>query len=188
MSRKPTEKAPPQTAAAAPSAKNAYIVSSSHLAIHGAEDLSEFEFGLTVVNNAFQRWIVKAVAASGAPDLSPLDTLILHYVNHRSRRKSITDILFTLNMHERHYLNYAMKKLESAALISRTKEGKEVYLSVTEKGQQICHEYGRIRQICLLELVPETREIAGVPIGQLAKALRVLSGMYEQASRSAVSL
>lgn len=165
-----------------------YIVSSSHLATPGSEDLSEFEFALTVANHAFQRWVARGMAAAGMPELSPLDSLILHAIHHREREKSISDLLLTLNLSERHYLNYAMKKLDDLDLITRRKQGKEVFLAATEKGRALCIEYARLRRFCLLELIPSDRKVANVPISELAKALRVITGLYEQASRSAASL
>ncbi|WP_246285772.1 MULTISPECIES: winged helix DNA-binding protein [Nguyenibacter] len=168
--------------------ERAFIVSSSHLASPGHEDLSEFEFALTVVNHAFQRWVVRGMAAAGLPDLSPLDALVLHSANHRHRQKSISDLMFTLNLSERHSLNYAMKKLDRLGLIARRRDGKEVFVGTTDKGRAVCEEYARIRRICLLELIPPDRSPGGSRIGDVAKALRVLTGFYEQASRSASSL
>ncbi|MFT8612104.1 MAG: winged helix DNA-binding protein [Gluconobacter oxydans] len=168
--------------------ERAFIVSSSHLALPGNEDLSEFEFALTVVNHAFHRWMSRGMAAAGLPDLSALDTLILHSVTHRNREKSISDLMFTLNLSERHYLNYALKKLDEHGLIQRRRQGKEVFVSTTQKGREACMEYARLRRICLLEHIPQNREVGDVTIAEVAKALRVLTGFYEQAARSAASL
>ena len=165
-----------------------FIVSSSHLAVPGAEDLSEFEFALTVANHAFQRWMTCGMQAVGARDLSPLDVLVLHCINHRNRPKSISDILFMLNISERHYLNYSMKKLEKMELISKSKAGKEVFLQATPKCSEACQDYARVRQACLLDLIPKDRGVAQSRIDEVARALRVLTGFYEQASRAATSL
>jgi predicted MarR family transcription regulator len=40
------------------------IVSSAHLADNANPALSEFEFGLILASNAFQRWIVRCMAAT----------------------------------------------------------------------------------------------------------------------------
>ncbi|WP_246789424.1 winged helix DNA-binding protein [Acetobacter nitrogenifigens] len=165
-----------------------FIVSSSHLATPGSEDLSEFEFSLTVANNAFQHWIVRCMAAAGLPDLSAIETLILHHVNHRAKEKSIPDLMFALNISERHYLNYAMKKLDARGLIERRKQGKEVFVRTSAAGAGYCAEYARLRNVCLLELVPDDRRVGGTVIAEVAKALRILNGFYEQASRSVSSL
>lgn len=165
-----------------------YIVSSSHLASPGYEDVSAFEFALTVINNAFQRWMTRASAVAGLPELSALDVLVLHSINHRDREKSIADLMFTLNLSERHYLNYAMKKLDDLGLITRHRRGKEAYLKVTPKGSDYCAEYARVRSACLLDLLPADLEPGGVALGEVARAMRVLTGFYEQAARSASSL
>ena len=54
--------------------------------------LSELEFGLILLGHAFDRWMVHCAAASGVADLSPLDVLVLHTVNHRGRGKRLADI------------------------------------------------------------------------------------------------
>lgn len=171
-----------------PESEAPYIVSSSHLASPGYEDVSAFEFALTVVNNAFQRWMTRASAVAGLPELSALDVLVLHSINHRDREKSIADLMFTLNLSERHYLNYAMKKLEDLGLITRHRRGKEAYLKVTPKGRNYCTQYARVRSACLLDLLPADLEPGGVALGEVARAMRVLTGFYEQAARSAASL
>ena len=140
------------------------------------------------MNNAFQRWMTRASAVAGLPELSALDILILHSINHRDREKSIADLMFTLNLSERHYLNYAMKKLDDLGLIARHRRGKEVYLKATLKGREYCTDYARVRSACLLDLLPEDMEHGGVALGEVARAMRVLTGFYEQAARSAASL
>ncbi len=45
--------------------QNIKIVSSSHLVSERAGELSEFEFGLTVLHNAFNRWMVRCMSAAG---------------------------------------------------------------------------------------------------------------------------
>ncbi len=49
------------------------IVSSGHLASGALPALSEFEFGMIMTVHAFNRWMVRCMAAAGVPDLSPLD-------------------------------------------------------------------------------------------------------------------
>ena len=41
------------------------IVSSAHLVSEHAEGMSEFEFGLIVAANGFNRWITRCMAAAG---------------------------------------------------------------------------------------------------------------------------
>ncbi len=41
------------------------IVSSAHLALGRSAELSEFEFGLIIAGNAFNRWAVRCMTAAG---------------------------------------------------------------------------------------------------------------------------
>ncbi len=45
--------------------KSKRIVSSDHLVSERAAELSEFEYGLILANNAFQRWIVRGITMTG---------------------------------------------------------------------------------------------------------------------------
>ena len=48
-----------------PRTSKSRIVSSSHLVAEGAAETSELEYGLFVATNAFNRWIVRCMAAAG---------------------------------------------------------------------------------------------------------------------------
>ena len=47
----------PPRRAAAPAADRAAIVSSAHLVSERSAEMSEFEYGLIVAGNAFNRWV-----------------------------------------------------------------------------------------------------------------------------------
>ena len=87
------------------------IVSSAHLVSGRSAELSELEFGLNMLINAYQRWMVRCMTAAGLTDLSALDVQVLHLVNHRERRKKLSELCFLLNMDDSHTVNYALKKL-----------------------------------------------------------------------------
>lgn len=164
------------------------IVSSSHLAESAVGwQLSELEYAMTMTYNAFSRWMTHCMTTVGYKDFNPLDILILHNINHRAKEKRLADIAFMLNIEDTHTVNYAVKKLVKAELVAGQKTGKEIFYSTTEKGQSVCSEYGKIRNTCLLE----TAAAAGRDfdeISHVAKVLRTISGLYDQASRSAASL
>lgn len=163
------------------------IVSSSHLVSERASELSEFEFGLYICTNAFQRWIVRCTQATGITDMNALDVMVIHTINHRARNKRLSDICFVLNIEDTHLVNYAIKKLLKAGLIDRQKQGKEMYYATTEAGQKVCDNYRRIREDCLITAFGSTG-INGSDVGASADLLRALSGLYDQAARSATSL
>lgn len=165
-----------------------YIVSSSHLVSEQAAELSEFEFGLIIAWNAFARWIVRCMAAAGMPDLSTLDVLVLHSVYHRARGKRLADICFVLNIEETHTVNYALKKLNRLGLVQRHRKGKDVVFEVTGEGEACIRKYKEVREACLVSTFSSLGNVENGDMERLAKNLRLLSGLYDQAARSATSL
>ena len=92
------------------------VVAASHLASGAMPALSEVEFALTMMVNAYHRWIERCMAASGTEGLGPLDVIVLHSVNHRGRSKTLSDICLVLNVEDTHTVSYALKKLEKAGI------------------------------------------------------------------------
>lgn len=163
------------------------IVSSAHLAAGASPALSEFEFGLILVSHAFHRWMVRAMAAAGFPNLSALDVLVLHNINHRGKPKRLADVCLVLNVEDTHLVNYAARKLEKLKLVRSGRAGKEKTLSVTPAGAAACQSYRDIREALLV------RAAGGLAIDEkvlsdLATKMRALSGHYDQAARAAASL
>ncbi|MFY0681143.1 MAG: winged helix DNA-binding protein [Thalassovita sp.] len=149
--------------------------------------MSELEYAMTMTYNAFSRWMTHCMTTAGHKDFNPLDILILHNINHRGKEKRLADIAFMLNIEDTHTVNYAVKKLVKAELVVGQKTGKEIFYHTTKQGQQVCAEYARIREACLLD----TAAAAGRDfdeVSHVAKVLRNLSGLYDQASRAAASL
>ncbi len=163
------------------------IVSSSHLASGRSAELSEFEFGLIIAGHAFNRWAVRCISAAGMKDMSIIDVLVLHHINHRAREKKLADIAFILNIEDTHIVNYSLKKLQTLGLVKTEKRGKEVLYSTNEEGQAVCQRYYEIREEVLVSALSgdgtESSELS-----ELARFLRRLSGLYDQAARSATSL
>eukprot|EP01035_Chromulina_nebulosa_P013166 gene13166-17511_t len=101
------------------------IVSSAHLASGAMPALSELEFGMILLDHAFERWMVRGMAAAGVPDLSPLDVLVLHTVAHRARPKRVADICLVLNIEDTHLVTYSLKKLDAHKLLATGRVGSE---------------------------------------------------------------
>ena len=161
------------------------IVSSSHLVSPRSRQTSEFEFGMIVAWNAFSRWAVRCMAAAGVPDLTITDVLLLHHVNHRARNKKLADICFVLNFEDTHVVAYALKKLVAAGLLSTEKVGKEVLFSPTPEGEALVLRYREVREACLIDALDTERN---PDIGELARLLRSMAALYDQAARAASSL
>ena len=168
------------------------IVSSAHLVSERAAELSAFEYGLYIASNAFERWIVRCMAAAGRPELGALDVMVLHSVNHRARDKRLADICFVLNIEDSHTVNYALKKLARLGLVVGDKRGKEIFYATSKEGEALCLKYREVREACLVNafsvFAGGQDEDLNAEIGQAADLLRALSGLYDQAARSATSL
>lgn len=170
-----------------PSPNPSRIVSSDHLVSERAPEMSEFEYGLIVAGHAFDRWVVRCMKATGLAELSRLDVLVLHSVNHRNREKRLPDLCFVLNVEDTHTVVYALKKLEKLGLVQRRKAGKEAFFTTTEAGAEACARYREVRETCLVEAF-QSLGLDPARLGDMAESLRALSGLYDQAARSATSL
>jgi predicted MarR family transcription regulator len=166
---------------------NRKIVSSKHLAEDAGWPLSEIEFAMTILYNAFSKWVVRCSTAAGQSELSVIDALTLHNIHHRENEQRRIDISFMLNIEDPHTINYALKKLIKLELISGTKRGKEMFYATTEAGAKLCEEYREIRRQCLLSslngLDKNPEELSNI-----AATMRGLSGLYDQAARSAACI
>lgn len=163
------------------------IVSSAHLASGASPALSEFEFGLILVGHAFERWMVRCMAAAGVKDLSPLDVLVLHTVNHRGRAKKLADICLVLNIEDTHIVTYSIRKLERLKLVKAGRVGKEKSVSISQAGERACLAYREIREALLVKSV-RSLGLDEAILHEVAQRLRALSGHYDQAARAAASL
>jgi predicted MarR family transcription regulator len=170
---------------APPSTVGDGIVSSSHLVSPRSVELSEFEFGLIVAWNGFARWAVRCMAAAGHAEMTITDVLLMHHLCHRARGKKLADIGFMLNYEDTHVVGYSLKKLVAAGLAQTTRPGKEVLYSPTPEGEALVQLYRAVREQCLVRSLDTERN---ADIGTLARLLRTMSGMYDQAARAATSL
>jgi predicted MarR family transcription regulator len=186
MARKRTPAKPAPTAPKSLAEAAQRIVSSSHLISVKSPELSEFEFGLIIAGHAFDRWMIRCMAAAGYKDMTPTDVLVLHHVNHRGREKRLADVCFVLNIEDTHVVSYSLKKLAAAGLVSGNKRGKEVFFSTTSKGEALCLRYREVREACLMPGFSGTEE-ENLRLAELARVLRTLSGRYDQAARAATS-
>jgi predicted MarR family transcription regulator len=112
---------------------------------------------------------------------------VLHHINHRAREKKLADIAFILNIEDAHIVNYSLKKLNAMGLVNTERSGKEVLYSTNQAGQALCKRYFEIReQVLVASLTGDGTE--SFELEELARFLRQLSGLYEQAARSAASM
>lgn len=162
------------------------VVSSAHLADSSVPEASEFEFGLILASHGFERWMVRAMAAAGMPDMSPLEVLVLHTVRHRGRPKKLADICHVLNVEDTHTVNYAVKKLIRAGLAKDGRAGTEKTVTATEEGEALCTRYGQVRERLLLRAISELG-VEPQHLSKLSALLRLMAGQYDQSARAATT-
>ena len=138
-------------------AKKRKIVSSDHLATQEGWPLSEMEFGLNVIYNAFSKWTVRCASAAGFTDMNHLDVMVIHHINHRDTPKRRADICFMLNIEDTHTVTYTLKKLVKQNLVEGKKRGKEIFYGTTKVGKELCEEYRNVRELCLISSFKSTQ-------------------------------
>jgi predicted MarR family transcription regulator len=170
-----------------PAASIGPIVSSAHLAGGASPALSEVEYGLILASHAFERWIVRCMAAAGFPGLSSMEVMILHSIRHRDREKKLADICLVLDIEDTHVVTYAIRKLEAAGLLSTGRAAKEKTVRVTAKGAEACSRYAEIREHLLVDSTSNARP-SEETLSDVAAVLRFMSGAFNQAARAATTL
>ena len=70
-------------------------------------------------------------------------------------------------------------------LAQADRQGKEVFYSPTPQGEAFVQRYREVREDCLVKSLDTE---LNADIGELARLLRTMSGMYDQAARAATSL
>ena len=100
----------------------------------------------------------------------------------------MAEICFKLNVEDSHTVNYALKKLIKMQLVSSEKHGKEVLYAATDMGIDLCLRYRAVREACLVDGFMPFEGGSGAELGEVARQLRLLSGLYDQAARSATNL
>lgn len=145
------------------------------------EDLSQLEMSLTVLWNSAKRWLSKRSSVNG---LSDLDVFLMHMLAYRNTPLRASDLAFALAIDDMHLVSYSLKKLTKLGLTTTAKSGKEVVYraapAAVEHRAQFLEDRARYVEPAVKDLVA-----SGMNVKALTKALRALSGVYEQAARAA---
>src|SRR5947209_6806551 len=155
--------------------------SNSSTEVELSEDLSQLEMSLTVLWNSARRWLSKRSSVNG---LSDLDVFLMHMLAYRNTALRASDLAFALAIDDMHLVSYSLKKLTKLGLITSAKSGKEVVYRATaaaaEDRNAFLEDRGRYVEPAIRDLMA-----SGMDVAALTKALRTLSGVYEQAARAA---
>jgi predicted MarR family transcription regulator len=153
-------------------------------------ELSETELAMAFlrVYESFSRWVINATAAINTADLSYQEILLLHAVRMQSRPRGALQIAQTLNRTDLHNVQYSLRKLEKAGLISRSRDrGNKTHLySVTEEGFRHTEAYAELRRRLLipqLELIGGAKEL----LAAATRVLTLMTGIYEEQAFAALT-
>jgi predicted MarR family transcription regulator len=148
--------------------------------------LSELEFAHITFSFGFMRWAEKCMEATGLRGLTALDILVLHMVNHRARRRRLSEISMVLNVDDSHLIAYSLKKLVAAELVEIVKDRRESLYETTAKGSEACLAYRAVRAKFL---IPSVKIIAHAPteLARMATVMTTFAGIYDQATRIATA-
>ncbi len=127
-----------------------------HLAKSDTEVLvTEFEWGLIRLYEAFSRWVSTTSSLLVEEDIKFTEHLILHIIRMHNRPKNAITIARMMNRDDLPNLQYSLRKLEAAGLISKSKDktGKSFAYVVTEHGKQITDGYATIRSDLLIRAI-----------------------------------
>jgi predicted MarR family transcription regulator len=160
-----------------------------HLANSGTEVLvTEFEWGLIRLYEAFSRWVSTTSSLLIDEDIKFAEHLILHIIRMHNRPKNSITIARMMNRDDLANLQYSLRKLEAAGLISKSKDktGKSFSYIVTEKGKQITDGYAEIRSDLLIRAISTISNI-DERMAEMTKMVSVLTGIYEEMARSSTT-
>ncbi len=144
--------------------------------------MTQFELAMIVAKHAHEQWGLRCAAATGVKGYSPTDLLVLHMVGYGPKR--LADICFALNVEDTHVVSYALKKLQRDKLVSTQKIGKDTFFAPTDLGSEMIADYKAVRKRYLVRALAKLS--GGAPeLEQVTEMLRMLSGLYQQAARSA---
>lgn len=160
-----------------------------HLANTGTEvQVTEFEWGLIRLYEAFARWVSTSSSLLIDEDIKFAEHLILHIIRMHNRPKNSITIARMMNRDDLANLQYSLRKLEGAGLISKSKDktGKSFSYVVTDKGKQITDGYAAIRSDLLIRAISTISNI-DERISEMTKLISVLTGIYEEMARSSTT-
>src|SRR6201994_1525503 len=156
-----------------------------HLATDDFEvGLTELEFSIFRVSAAFERWQADFLACCRGGPFSGKDTALLHGIRLHGRPKGISELARLLKRDDLSNLQYGMRKLLKAGLIEKSRQTgaskKDVTYQVSALGRDVTDKYARFRKELLVSMTRVTA--VNTDFESLARALNMMSAMYDQAS------
>lgn len=161
-----------------------------HLAKDETEfKLTELEFSVLRVLEAFSRWVASVDEMVGLSELKHGEHVIMHVIRMQNRPKSGATIARLLNRDDLPNIQYSLRKLESSGLIEKSKEAgtKNYTYSITDLGERLTNEYSRLRSEILIRKLRSIAEFDS-RVEDATELLSFLTGVYEESARTSATL
>ena len=131
-----------------------------------------------------RRQIKRLSKNSPASTIAGLDVFLMHMLAYRNAPLRASDLAFALAIDDMHLVSYSLKKLTKLGFTANAKSGKEVVYRATPAA--VDHRNGFLEDRArYVEPVIQDLVLSGMDVKALTRALRALSGVYEQAARAA---
>jgi len=159
-----------------------------HLARTPVEvDVAEIEYALMRTNQAFERWQTECLESVVDFAASGQENAMLHIIRMNDRPKTIKDLARLANREDIPNIQYSLRKLIGAGLVSREGSGRSgVTYSVTDKGRDVTDRYAEVRGALLIDAI---ESVPNFPqrLEEATRTLELLTGIYEQVARVAAT-
>lgn len=150
-------------------------------------DVTEIEYALMRCYEAFGRWQAECLATVIEFSASGPENALLHIIGMNERPKSIRDLAHMANREDIPNIQYSLRKLLKAKLITRTGSGRAgVTYDVSALGRRVVERYADIRSTLLIEAVTRVPNLTS-RLAESAHTLELMTGIYEQAARAAAT-
>lgn len=145
-------------------------------------NVTELEFAVMRVAEAFARWQSECFAASSGFTATGSENALLHVVRLHERAKPLKELARLTNRDDVPNLQYALRKLVKLGLVKQTGGRSNAVYTVTDKGREVTDRYAALRAQLLIEV---TQVVNGIDdrLLQATQTLNILSGIYEQGAR-----
>lgn len=153
--------------------------------------ITEFEWSLIRFFESFSRFVLAngIVTITANVDLKYQEHVILHVIRMQERPKSSAMIARLMNRDDIPNIQYSLRKLEAAGLIEKQKDNNSKTYSyvASELGVKLTDEYYKVREEILIKRLGEISEVEE-KFERGARFLSLLTGIYEEAARDAVTI
>lgn len=151
--------------------------------------VTNFEWSMLRFSESFARFVAETGSVIFGGDLKMSEHIILHVIRMQDRPKNSATIARLMNRDDIPNIQYSLRKLESAGLIQKIREGKgnQFTYVVSELGEKVTDEYHDIKAQMLMNRLMEIQN-APDKLEMLTNFLSILTGVYEEAGRDSATI